>query len=67
MNELAIEDMEGLTVMAYNCLKRSGINRVSQLCDMTEDDMKRIRNLNMKGLDNIKTELARLGYSLKPA
>ena len=42
--ELSIEELE-LSVRSYNCLKRAGINTVSDLSGKTEEDMMKVRNL----------------------
>lgn len=59
-----IEELD-LTVRAYNCLKRHGINFVEQLLDMTENEVKQIRNINLRALDNIILKLKERGLSLK--
>jgi DNA-directed RNA polymerase subunit alpha len=43
-------DTLNLSVKTYNYLKRAGIDTVENLCDMTEDDMMRVRNLGRKSL-----------------
>ena len=52
-----IEDMD-LSVRAYNCLKRAGINTVGQLRAMTDSDFGRIRNLNKHTVEEIRQKLA---------
>lgn len=52
-----IEDMD-LSVRAYNCLKRAGINTLGQLRVMTDSDFGRIRNLNKHTVEEIRQKLA---------
>jgi hypothetical protein len=47
-----LDDLE-LSVRAYNCLKRAGINTVEELCNRTMDDMMRVRNLGIRCLKEI--------------
>ena len=62
--EMTIEELD-LSVRAYNCLKRAGINNVSELIQKTEEDMLKVRNLGKKSLEEVQTKLASLGLSLK--
>ncbi len=50
--ETSIDDLE-LSVRAYNCLKRIGINTVSELIEKTETEMSKIRNLGKKSLKEV--------------
>ena len=50
---------------SYNCLKRAGISKVSELLDMTEDQIVKMRNFGRKSLDEIKQVLAERGLSLR--
>ncbi len=56
-----------LSVRSFNCLKRAGISKVSELLDMTEDEIFKMRNFGKKSLDEIKQVLERRGLSLRPA
>ncbi len=47
----------GLSVRTFNCLKRRGINTVEQLEQMSSSDLFGIRNLSLKGIDEIKEVL----------
>lgn len=49
---MSIGELE-LSVRAYNCLKRAGINTTEDLCNMTEEDMMRVRNLGRRSLQEI--------------
>ena len=60
----SIDDLE-LSVRSYNCLKRDKIETVGQLCDMTEEDLMKVRNLGRKSLKEIKTKLEDIGLGLK--
>ncbi|MDD6380560.1 MAG: DNA-directed RNA polymerase subunit alpha [Lachnospiraceae bacterium] len=64
--ELPIEDLE-LTVRSFNCLKRAGISTVKELCDMTPDQLQKVRNLGRKSLDEIMAKLNELHLSLRAA
>jgi DNA-directed RNA polymerase subunit alpha len=61
--EKQIEDLD-LSVRSYNCLKRAGINTVSELTQKTEEDMMKVRNLGKKSLKEVKQKLDELGFSL---
>lgn len=56
-----IEELD-LSVRAYNCLKRSGITKIGQLLEMSEDDLLAVRNFGQKSLDELKQRLQVLGY-----
>ena len=47
-----IEELD-FSVRTYNCLRRAGITTVSQLKQMTIDDLKKVKNLGSKSLDEI--------------
>jgi DNA-directed RNA polymerase subunit alpha len=67
-NELStpIEDLD-LTVRSYNCLKREGINTVSELIALSEDQLMNIRNFGSKSVDEVREKLASLGLRFKDA
>ena len=56
-----IEDLE-LSVRAYNCLKRSGITRVGQVLEMSEDDLLAVWNFGRKSLDELRERMQAKGY-----
>ena len=56
-----------LSVRSFNCLKRAGISKVSELLDMTEDEIIKMRNFGKKSLDEIKQVLDERGLSLRAA
>ena len=63
--EMTIEELD-LSVRAYNCLKRAGINSVSELVQKNQDDMMKVRNLGRKSLEEVEQKLSALGLSLRP-
>ena len=54
-----------LSVRSFNCLKRAGINTVSELTAKTEDEMMKVRNLGKKSLEEVQEKLDELGLSLR--
>lgn len=63
--EMTIEDLD-LSVRAYNCLKRAGINTVSELVQRNQEDMMKVRNLGKKSLEEVEQKLQALGLGLRP-
>ena len=61
---MTIEELD-LSVRSYNCLKRAGINYVSDLAQKTEDEMMKVRNLGRKSLDEVKKKLIDIGVSMR--
>lgn len=47
-----------LSVRAFNCLKRAGVDSVEELCEMSEDELKGVRNMGRKSLEEIKKAIA---------
>ena len=62
--DLKIEDMD-LSVRAYNCLKRTGIDDLQQLAKLSYDDLARIRNLGKKCVGEIIERLKEYGYDIR--
>lgn len=56
-----IEELD-LSIRAYNCLKRAGINCIEELQKLTDVDYLHIRNLGRKSTEEIKQKLTELGY-----
>jgi hypothetical protein len=54
--EIFLEEL-GLQVRSYNCLKRSGIENLQQLLEMSDDDFMKVRNLGRKSYEEIKDKL----------
>jgi DNA-directed RNA polymerase subunit alpha len=67
-NEMStpIESLD-LSVRSYNCLKREGINTVSELVALSEHQLMNIRNFGQKSVDEVRDKLVELGLSLKDA
>lgn len=63
--EMTIEDLE-LSVRAYNCLKRAGINTVGELVQKDEEEMMKVRNLGKKSLEEVEQKLQAMGLGLRP-
>ena len=61
--EMTIEELD-LSVRSFNCLKRAGINTVGDLTKTTEEDMKKVRNLGAKSLEEVINKLAEMGLAL---
>ena len=61
--EMTIEELD-LSVRSFNCLKRAGINTVEDLISRTEDDMRKVRNLGRKSLEEVINKLDSLGFTL---
>ena len=59
--ETPIEELD-LSVRAYNCLKRSGITKVGQILEMSEDDLLAVRNFGRKSLQELRERLAAKGF-----
>jgi DNA-directed RNA polymerase subunit alpha len=54
-----------LSVRSYNCLKREGINTVSELVALSEHQLMNIRNFGQKSVDEVRDKLIEMGLSLK--
>ena len=68
--EMTIEELD-LSVRAYNCLKRAGINTISELVQRNQEDMMKVRNLGRKSPEEVQAKveqkLEALGLSLRPS
>ena len=60
----SIEELE-LSVRAYNCLKREGVDTVEKLLEYTEDELLDIRNFGQKSIQEVKDKVKSLGLSFK--
>ncbi|MGM0367602.1 MAG: DNA-directed RNA polymerase subunit alpha [Actinomycetota bacterium] len=60
----SIEELE-LSVRAYNCLKREGIDTVEKLLDYSEDELLDIRNFGQKSIQEVKDKVKELGLTFK--
>jgi len=63
--DMTIEELD-LSVRAYICLKRAGINNVAELVLKNQEDMMKVRNLGRKSLEEVEQKLNGLGLNLKP-
>lgn len=54
--DMTIDELD-LSVRSYNCLKRAGINNVSDLIGKSEEDMMKVKNLGRKSLKEVKDKL----------
>ncbi|MEG2295737.1 MAG: DNA-directed RNA polymerase subunit alpha, partial [Oscillospiraceae bacterium] len=61
--EMTIEELD-LSVRAFNCLKRAGVNTVNDLIGKSSDDMMKVRNLGKKSLEEVIAKLEFLGFDL---
>ena len=61
---MTIEDLD-LSVRSFNCLKRAGIDTVSDLVSRSEDEMIKVRNLGKKSLEEVTQKLQSLGLGLR--
>lgn len=61
--EMTIEELD-LSVRAFNCLKRAGVNTVGDLINKSQDEMMKVRNLGKKSLEEVLAKLDSLGFSL---
>ncbi len=62
--DMSIEDLD-LSMRSYNCLKRAGINTVSELLQRNDEEMMKVRNLGKKSLEEVIKKLNELGLSLR--
>lgn len=61
--DMKIEELD-LTVRSFNCLKKAGIEDVSQLANLTMNELLKIKNLGKKSLEEILEKMKDLGYDL---
>lgn len=52
------------SVRTFNCLKRARIDTVEQLCAMTEAELRDLRNVNERCINEIKMKLEGIGRDL---
>ncbi|MCR5106090.1 MAG: AAA family ATPase, partial [Eubacterium sp.] len=62
--DASIDDLD-LSVRAYNCLKRASINTVGDLMDLSDEDLREIRNLGSKAREEVKCKLKDYLYRVK--
>ena len=55
-----IEEL-GLSARSFNCLDRAGVHYIGEISSMTETELKNVKNLGKKSLDEIKDKLVEIG------
>ncbi|WP_456322741.1 DNA-directed RNA polymerase subunit alpha [Hydrogenimonas sp.] len=55
-------DTLGLSARSYNSLERAGLKYIGELALMSENELKEIKNLGKKSLEEIKEKLAEVGF-----
>lgn len=63
-DEILIEELE-IGVRSYNCLKREGIQTVSDLVKRSEAELMNIPNFGKKSIDEVKENLAKMNMALR--
>ena len=63
IEDMKIEELD-FTVRSYNCLKKAGVNTISDLTSMTYVEILKIKNLGRKSLNEIIDKMKELGYDL---
>ena len=61
-SDIAILD---LSVRSYNCLYRHGIHTIQELLRLSPKELKLVRNLGRKSLEEVEFKLESLGFGLK--
>ncbi len=61
--KMGIEELN-LSVRAYNCLKKKGINTVGELVKLRREDLMSLKNFGKKSLEEVERVLESLGLSL---
>ena len=61
--EMTIEELD-LSVRAFNCLKRAGVNTVGDLVNKSPEEMMTVRHLGKKSLEVVIAKLQSLGFDL---
>ncbi|MHB1390372.1 MAG: DNA-directed RNA polymerase subunit alpha [Thermoleophilia bacterium] len=63
-DEILIEELE-IGVRSYNCLKREGIQTVSDLVKRSEAELMNIPNFGKKSIDEVKENLSKMNMALR--
>lgn len=63
--ETSIDALD-LSVRAYNCCKRAGINTLGDLCGKTYTEMQKVRNMGKHSLEEIEKKMNEYGLRFKP-
>ena len=61
---LDVKDV-GFSVRTYNALKRTGINYLGDLENVTEERLKKVRNFGKKGFEELVAKMQEFGISFK--
>jgi DNA-directed RNA polymerase subunit alpha len=61
---MRIDELE-LSVRTYNCLMRAGISTVEDLCNMTIEDMYKVRNLGRKSFEEVVGAMKANGWKFR--
>lgn len=64
LKKITIEEMD-LSVRAFICLKRANINKVEDLIELTQEELRKIRNIGRKSAEEIENKLQRMGIQLR--
>jgi len=64
LSGMTIEDLS-LSVRSFNCLRRANISTVEELTQKSEEEMMKVRNLGRKSLNEVKTQLEKLGLHFR--
>lgn len=59
-----VEKMD-LSIITYNCLKRSGYNTVGDIVDKTKKEFRKCKNLGEKSYDEVVANLEKLGLNFR--
>ena len=65
IEEMPLEELHDLSVRAYYQLMRAGICTVGQLTQLTYAEVRKIRNMTVRSVEDIVTSLAKIGCELK--
>ena len=63
LDRKSVEELD-LSVRAFNCLKRAGVNSVGDLINKSPEEMMKVRNLGKKSLEEVIGKLEALGFKL---
>ena len=63
IEDMKIEELD-FTVRSYICLKKEGVNTISDLTSMSYIELLKIKNLGRKSLNEIIDKMKELGYDL---
>lgn len=61
---MTIEELD-LSLRSFNCLKRAGFNKVADIVEVSESELKAIKNFGRKSLTEVMDKLDELGLSLR--